>query len=295
MGGRQHDAISAAQLRSIGFTDSAIQRRLKAGRLHPKYQGVYAVGRSDLTPNGHRMAAVLACGEGAVLSHASAAALFGIRPSSSTKIDVTVPRSAPPRREGIRGHRAALTAADVTEVDGIPVTSLARTLLDLGMMVREPALEHACNQAVIERLFDMRAIEELLRRSRGHRGAARLRRVLTRGDLSGENVTKSGLEARYRHLCVKAGLPKPEINRYLLLGEEYHQVDFLWRAQRVVIETDSDRYHQTGWQRARDAHRDELLMKHRFLHDRVSEDVIVHRPSEAVKVASVLLDQAAGK
>ena len=109
----------------------------------------------------------------------------------------------------------------------------------------------------------MRAMEDLLRRSRGRRGVRRLRNVLQRGDL-GENVPASGLEIRYRDLCAQAGLPKPEINRYLLLGDEYHKVDFLWRKERVVIETDGGRYHSTGWQRVRDAHRDTLLTKHGY-------------------------------
>lgn len=238
------------------------------------------------------MAAVLACGAGAVLSHASAASLYEIRSSSSTKIDVTVPRTSRPQHTGIRAHRATLMPADVTEVDGIPVTSLPRTLLDLATVVREPALEHACNAAVIRRLFDMGAIEELLSRSHGHRGVARLRGALAHGDLSGENVPASGLETRYRDLCARAGLPKPEINRYVLLGDEYHEVDFLWRRQRVVIETDGNRYHQTGWQRARDERRDALLTKHGFRHARVAEDLLDHRASEAVAMAKALLDQA---
>ena len=96
---------------------------------------------------------------------------------------------------------------------------------------------------------------------------------------------------RYRDLCVKAGLPNPEINRYVLLGDEYHRVDFLWRAYRVVIETDGDRYHSTGWQRSRDARRDFLLEKNGYLHGRVPENDIERRPAAAVEIARLLLAQ----
>jgi very-short-patch-repair endonuclease len=102
-------------------------------------------------------------------------------------------------------------------------------------------------------------------------------------------VPASGLERRYRDLCAAAGLPRPEINRYLLLGDEYHRVDFLWRRERVVIETDGDRYHSTGWQRRRDARRDEALSRHGFRHARVAEEVIEHDAARAVAIAAVLV------
>jgi len=165
---------------------------------------------------------------------------------------------------------------------------VSRTLLALATFLREPQLERACDQAVVQGVFDMREMEDLLRRSRGARGVRRLRNVLARGDL-GEDVPASGLEVRFRDLCVQGGLPKPEINRYLLLGDEYHQVDFLWRAERVVIETDGERYHSTGWQRARDAHRDELLKRHRYRCARIAEEEIEHRAGGAVATVRQLL------
>ena len=289
MASLQHYVVTLAQLRAIGFSDRGVQNAVAAGRLHRIHQGVYAVGRADLTPRGHWMAAVLACGEGAVLSHAKAAALHVIRQSAASLIDVTIPRPSPISRRGIRVHRhPELPPADVTEVDGIPVTTVSRTLLGLATFLRAPQLERACDQAVVQGVFDMREMEDLLRRSRGARGVRRLRNVLARGDL-GEDVPASGLEVRFRDLCVQGGLPKPEINRYLLLGDEYHQVDFLWRAERVVIETDGERYHSTGWQRARDAHRDELLKRHRYRCARIAEEEIEHRAGGAVATVRQLL------
>ena len=285
----QHGVVSVGRLLEAGLSRAGVQHGVAAGRLHPVHAGVYAVGRPDLTPRGHWMAAVLACGKGAFLSYASAAALHTIRPTAAAMIDVTVTRLSSLARPGIRVHNhPRLAPADATAIDGIPVTSASRTLLDLAAVLRPAQLERACNQAVVLELFDMRAMSELLARSKGRRGVRRLRSVLARGDL-GANVPASGLEARYRDLCRQAGLPEPEINRYLLLGDEYHKVDFLWRAQRVVIEADGSRYHSTGWQRARDARRDELLDAHRFRHARIAEDEIEHRPQLAVQVARNLL------
>jgi len=263
---------------------------VQAGELHPKYPGVYAFGRPDLSPNGHRMAAVLACGPGAVLSHASAASHHGIRKSASAYFDISIPAGRPLRcHKGIRCHRANLASQDITEVDGIPVTSIARTLLDLATRSGDASVEKAANEAAILDLFDKRAMANLLARSKGRRGVRRLRRVLEHGDLSGEDVPKSGLERRYAELLANRGLPKPGINRWILLGDEYHEVDFLWHAEKVVIEVDSNRYHQTGWKLRRDANRDALLTAHGYLHDRVPEDLLLQRPFEATEKAAALL------
>ena len=235
------------------------------------------------------MAAVLACGPGAFLSHAAAAALHGIRATASAFVDITLTQPRSIKRPRIRVHTCTqLTASDITEEEGIPVTSVPRTLLDLATFLTQPQLERACEQAVLEGLFDLNAISDLLARSHGQPGIRNLRAVLARGDL-GENVPASGLERRFRDLCERAGLPAPEINRYLLLGDEYHKVDFLWRRERVVIEIDSAKYHSTGWQRRRDAHRDSLLLAHGYSSGRVTEAEIAESPAAAVQVAAGLV------
>ena len=286
---RQHGVVTLAQLVACGLSTSGVRNWLALGRLHRVHGGVYAVGRADLTPRGRWMAAVLACGAGALLSHASAAALHGIRATAASRIEVTVPRLSSLTRPGIRVHNHPhIAGADVTIVDGIPATAVARTLLGLATFLRESSLERACDQAVALELFDMREMEDLLRRSRGRRGVRRLRDVLARGDL-GANVPASGLEVRYRDLCAQAGLPKPEINRCILLGDEYHRVDFLWRRERVVIEADGRRHHATGWQRARDERRDALLTAHGYRHARITEETIEDHPAEAIATARSLV------
>jgi len=287
---RDHDVGSIGDLRACGLSDSGVQNRVQAGELFPKYPGVYAFGRPDLTPNGLRMAAVKACGPDTLVSHASGASLRGMRRSNSAFIDITIPAGRPVRRlKGIRCHRADLAPQDNSEVDGVPTTSVSRTLLDLAGRISYEGLESAANEAEVLGIFDMREMEDLLRRSKGHRGIRRLRHVLEHGDLSGENVPKSGLEESFARLCARHGLPKPSINRWVLLGNEYHEVDFLWRRQKVVIEVDSNRYHRSGWKLARDAHRDELLPSNGYLHDRVPEDLLRNCPLEAVNKAKTLL------
>lgn len=285
------DVLTHAELRECGLSDSGIQKRVQAGLLFPRYPGVYAVGRPDLSVRGQRMAAIKACGPGACLSFASAAVHRGMWHSRSASTDVTVPPGRPLLRlRGIRCHRADLAPQDFSLVEGIPCTSVSRTLLDLSIRFGDLSIESAANEAVNLEIFDLREMEDLLGRSRGRRGVRRLRRVLENGDISGENRPKSGLERRYAELCAKHGLPRPAINRWILLGDEYHEVDFLWRKQRVVIEVDSRRYHRSGWKLARDEKRDDLLPEHGYLHARVHEDLIDASPFEAVQEAARRLE-----
>ena len=263
---------------------------MQAGELFPIFPGVYAFGRPDLSAAGRRMAAVKACGRDAALSHATAAAQRQIRSSNSSLVDVVLPAGRPLRRiKGIRCHRARLEPQDLSLVDGIPCTSVSRTLLDLATRFGDDTVAAAANEAVVLEIFDMREMEDLLSRSKGHRGVRRLRRVLERGDIEDEGRPVSNLEWTYMTLCARAGLPKPAINRWVLLGDEYHRVDFLWRAQKVVVEVDSSRYHRSGWKLARDERRSRLLRDAGFGHDRVHEDLIAANPGEAVAVAQRLL------
>src|SRR5690349_6326049 len=178
---RQHGVVTRAQLEAIGLSRSAVGRRARDERLHRVHRGVYAVGHPILTANGHRMAAVLACGPGAALSHASAAALWEIRRTAATRIDVSVPGAGGRgKRPRLRVHRAAkLTRDEVTEKDAIEVTTPARTLLDLAFSLPRRALERALDEAVMRELFDLRALQATLEGHRSQRGAAALSTALS--------------------------------------------------------------------------------------------------------------------
>jgi very-short-patch-repair endonuclease len=229
---RQHGVVSGAQLRTARLGHQGIHRRVQAGRLHRLHRGVYAVGHTRLTFEGRAMAAVLAVGEEAVVSHASAAAIWGMLKPHSGPVQVTVPGDGGRRkRPGIRIHRSAtLIAAVTTRRNGIAVTKARRTLRDLHPSVPQPVYQRA-----VRRALDLRLIrsDDLMRE---------------------EDLTRSELERAFLRLCRRHRLPQPEVN--MRVGP--YEADFLWREQRLIVETDGYRHHANRGaferDRARDAH-----------------------------------------
>jgi predicted transcriptional regulator of viral defense system len=257
---RQHGVVTLPQLGAIGLTASAVRSRVARGRLHRVHRGVYAVGRPGLTRDGRAMAAVLTYGPDAVLSHRSAACLWGLRRDNRAGIDVSLPRRSVRPRAGIDAHRATtLTAADVTVHDGIPVTTVARTLVDLGDVANRRAVEIAVEQAEVLRLFDQQATEQAMRRAGSTHGRTLLSSVLE--DLSqGSTLTESELEEAFLEIVRRTGLPPPEVNAHMTLGDGTPaRIDFFWRAERLAVETDGHPFHRTQQSRERDARRDQLL------------------------------------
>ncbi|HEX2359062.1 MAG TPA: type IV toxin-antitoxin system AbiEi family antitoxin domain-containing protein [Solirubrobacterales bacterium] len=269
---RQHGVVSRAQLLELGLHPQAIKHRVAKGRLHRIRRSVYVVGRPELTRRGGWMAAVLACGPGALLSHASAAALWGIVPTrtrapAEATIDVSVPRSVRPRLDGVHVHRRALADVERTLSDGIPVTMPARTLIDVSVRLRPAEIEAAVNAADKRDLIDPGSLSAALEGYRGQRGVAALRAVLDRRTF---RLTDSELERRFLRLVRRAGLPMPETGRYL----NGFKVDFHWPALGLVVETDGLRYHRTPAQQARDRERDQAharagMTTLRFTHEQI--------------------------
>jgi hypothetical protein len=256
---RQHGVVSLPQLLFLGLSARAVRDRVATGRLIRIHRAVYAVGHGRLTKRGHWMAAVLAYGPSAKLSHRSASALQGIRPDNRPKTDVTVPSRSARSRPGIDVHvSTTLTEADVTTIDGIPCTTLARTLLDLAEVVDRQGLERAIDQAEVLRIFDLRAVEEVLSRANGRQGAAALRDVLTR--YAGPTLTETELEERFFALCREAGVPRPAVNVWITLDDGIaYKADFLWRAERLIVETDGWGSHGTRRAFEEDRRRDRRL------------------------------------
>jgi hypothetical protein len=256
---------------------------VSVGRLHRIYHTVYSiVPRELLTRRGHWMAAVLACGPRAVLSHRTAAALHGLRQTSRAKIDVTVAERSARSHPGIDLHRSTrLTRADVTVVDGIPCTSVARTLLDLAAVVSRRAVERAFDQAEIEEVFDLRAITSQLERNRNHRGASKVRAVLAEHYI-GRTPTWNELEEAFLGICRRVGVPDPEVNKWIELGDGDLPIrgDFVWRAQRVIVETDGPRFHGTHQARQRDPRRDQRALLAGWRPVRAPWLQVMHRPRE---------------
>jgi len=254
---RQHGIVGRRQLLKLGLRAKVIEHRLEAGRLRPLHRGVYSVGHRVVPPNGYFLAAVLACGPEATLSHRSAAALWGIRPTGQLRTEVTVPRSIR-RRDGIQLRRAALAADEQATVDGIPITSPARTLLDLAAVLDRPALRRAVNEAEVQRIFDGRAIAACLERNPRRPGAPALRAVLASLD-PGRGVTRSELENRFADVVDRYALPEPELNPDVQVPEDSYEVDALWRPQRLIAELDGGATHSTRHQFERDRLRDTKL------------------------------------
>ena len=264
---RQHGVVTREQLLARGYSGRAVQHRVATGRLHPIARGIYAVGRPDVPRNGRLMAAVLSCGPDAVVSHESAAALWGVRAERGGGIDVTVPPHVRRRRPGIRLHRHSLDPADRTERERVPVTAIHRTLLDLAAVPTRGRLETAVNEADKLGLTDPESLRGALDEYAGHQGVAALRRMLDRQTFA---LTDSELERRFLPLVRRAGLALPRTGERL----NGFQVDFYWPELGLVVETDGLRYHRTPAQQARDRLRDQThsaagLTPLRFTHAQV--------------------------
>lgn len=265
---RQHGVVTRRQLLALGFSPRRIEHRLGRGRLHRLDRGVYAVGRRELTRQGRWMAAVLSCGSRAVLSHRSAAALWGFGSELPGTIEVTVPFPSPRRRPGVRVYRRPkLRATDVTVRDGIPVTGLVRTFIDLAYQMGAGELERAVNEADRLELIDPERLVAAIFEHPGERGVGTLRELLGARTF---RLTDSELERRFLLLVREARLPLP-LTRHRVNG---FLVDFYWPDLGLVVETDGIRYHRTPAQQARDHLRDQAhtasgLANLRFTHAQV--------------------------
>jgi hypothetical protein len=239
---RQWGVVSRGQLCGLGVSVAGVGSWVRRGRFHVIHRGVYAVGHTRLGREGRRLAAVLACGEGAALSHTSAASHWGLLDTAASRIDVTAPRSRA-GVPGVRLHRSrSLDARDLTTHDGIPITTVARTLLDLAATVQPHRLERALAQAERLQLYDHRAIEALLTRANGHRG----RTALAQATTSEPAWTRSEAEARFLDLVREASFPEPLVNASLTAPDHPRlEVDFHWPTHRLIVELDGWETHRT--------------------------------------------------
>jgi very-short-patch-repair endonuclease len=286
VGAVQQAIIGRDQLLELGVGRGAIDWALARGRLHPMHRGVYAlVPPRALPPLAPERAAVLACGDRALISHHSAAALWNIRPRIGGAVDVTiVGRDAGRDRAGIHAHRVAyLDRRDVRTRAGIPLTSAARTLLDIAPRLSERSLELAFDEALTRDLTSIEAIAAVTARYPQRKGATRLR-ALTRPDRP-TTVTRSEGEERFLAMVRRAGLPEPEVNARL--GR--FVADFLWRDERVVVEIDGYDYHRGRAAFERDHDRDAEHQHDGFLVIRVTWRQLEDEPELLlVRVATAL-------
>ncbi|WP_148261264.1 type IV toxin-antitoxin system AbiEi family antitoxin domain-containing protein [Conexibacter woesei] len=273
----QFGVVGRRQLGALGLSPTMVRDRLDRGSLVRLHRGVYAVGHRRLRREGIRLAAVFAAGPGAVLSHRDAAGLHGIRPANHRNIDVTVDGKRA-RAPGIALHRATLTPDDVTQIDGIPVTTLARTLVDLASVVPRDHLTNALNAAERNHRVDVGAIELVLERARGRngRGHRAMRAALAEVRANGPEHTRSELELLFLGLVERNGLPRPRTNVHVH-GQE---VDAWWPQARLAVEIDSWAWHRTRRSFQRDRAKTNLLVAHGIIVLRFTDADVADRPRE---------------
>jgi very-short-patch-repair endonuclease len=273
---RQYGVVSRAQLLAAGIGAGAIQTRLTGHYLHRLHRGVYAVGHTALDPLAWEMAAVLACGPDAAISHRTAAVRFSLLECRGPLIDVTVGRSNR-KRPGLAIHRSrTFEPRDVHMHRGIPTTTPTRTLLDLAEIAPPRDLERAFDEAITRRLTTHASLSAVVERSKGRRGMGKLQDVLARS--TEPTLTRSEAEERYLALVREAGLPAPAVNPVI----EGHRVDFLWRGDRLVVEVDGFRFHSSRSAFERDRRRDAELQAAGYRVVRVTWRQLVEEPVAVV-------------
>ena len=288
---RQHGVVGRGQLLEARLSPEQVRHRARTGRLHRLYRGIYAVGHGTLDARGHWMAAVLACGDGADLSHRSAAALWGIRSTRAERVEVAVPSLAGRRRRArlLVRRLSHLPASEVTRHDRIPVTTPARTLLDLAAILARPELERVVDESERLGLFALRAVEAVLARSSGRPGTRSLAEMLAHW--REPPLTRSELERRFLDLCEDHGLPPPAVNAIVADCE----VDFHWPEAGLIVETDGGESHGTRAAFARDRARDAGLTARGWRVVRFTYRQVVREPERASGLLAELLAQPDGR
>jgi hypothetical protein len=283
LAGRQHGYLTRAQLLAIGLTAAAIKHHIATGRLIRVYAGVYAVGYVNRTPVARAMAAVLACGEKAVLSHGSAASLWGFYKYWDTPYEVTAPTVR--RRAGIKVHRSrTLTGADFDRQLGIPVTSPGRTALDIAPRLTDKRLTRVVNDARHARLLHLDDLAGVLARNPKRPGVKRLKRFV----VTTSGPTRSELEDEFIAFCKRYGLPTPVTNTHVL----GYEVDVLFPAERVIVEIDSWEFHRFRSSFEGDRNRDVDLLAGGFPTVRVTDERMKGEPEhEARRLHKIIADR----
>jgi very-short-patch-repair endonuclease len=286
---RQQGVVAHRQLREFGLGRSSIRWRVKSGRLHPVRRGVYAVGRPEVSLNGRWMAALLACGPGAVLSHGSAAALWGFGSEPGGLIEVSLPAGMRKRLPGIRAHRRTTLGPDeVTEHKGVPTTAPIRTLIDQAPQLTPAQLERAVNEAdKLERVRADVLYAELDKHS-GEPGVGPLRKLL---DPLHFRLSDSELERAMRSVARGVGLPVPETKAWV----NGYEVDFLWPELGIVVEADGLRYHRTASQQRRGLERDQAHIAAGLWPLRFSHWQIARESAYVRKILRQVADRARAK
>jgi very-short-patch-repair endonuclease len=283
---QRHGVVSREQLVAAGVGRGAIARGIEAGRLRPVFRGVYAVGHVALRREGWWMAALLACSDGAALSHRTAGTIWAVLTGPIVPIDVTTSTDHGRKHARITTHRARLHALDALVIDGLRVTTPSRTIVDLATRLEGRALRDAVERAQDLRRFDPHDIRDTLARAPRRPGTRRLEDLITVMAPDKDNA-RSHLERMFLALTRKARLPKPASN----LEIAGRSRDFAWPDQRLVVETDGYRYHSSRQAKRSDNRRDRQLTAQGWRPVRFTYEEIAFEPAEVAKELVVLLSR----
>lgn len=287
----QHGVASRNQMRQLGLTDREIAVRVRQGHLHPLFHATFAVGHRAVTRPGLLLAATLACEKGTTLSHGSAAELLGLWNKQLATVHVIPPHWSGRKIPGIRWHRVRLPHPDEVVIrQGIPCTTVSRTIVDMAGESGWTRLRGLVEQAAILKQLDVDEIDLVLSRGR-RRGAPRLRSILVgwRNTLQPRPHLRSRLEARLLPRLIEEGLPAPQTNVKLSIEGRRLEVDLLWEEQRLVIETDGEETHGTSVAFQRDRWRDQLLIAAGYRAARVTWAQVRDEPNAVVnRIARML-------
>jgi very-short-patch-repair endonuclease len=284
---RQHGVVGRTQLLALGLGRHEIGRLLHRGRLHPLHRGVYAVGHRNVNGRGVWMAGVLAAGEGAVLSHRSAGALWGVREWSSRRVEVSAPRRRR-TRAGMVLHEARLPADEMTVHDGIPVTTPARTLLDLAAILDEHRLARAAERAEALRLTSPTSLADLVDRYPRRPGTPTVKRLIEEHRIV-PTTTASDLERRFLTFLDANELPRPLVNERI----DPYTPDFRWTDQSLVVEFDGFETHGTRAAFERDRARDRALTAQGWRVARITKRQLDDGPNELAAELRAMLRSTA--
>jgi hypothetical protein len=278
----QHGVVTRAQLLELGFSSRSVQSHIARRQFFPIWRGVYAVGRPQLTAYGYWKAAIFSCGSKAVLSHISAGNLWQVTTISQRLIDVSVPAHIVRRRRKIKLHRREVNLLRyVTQCSGIPVMTVAATLVDLAAVLPENQLIAAINEADKRNLIDVRQFHKSLNQFAGQPGVSQLRKML---DGPAVVLTESELERMFLRLVQECSLPPslsvPKSGIYL----NGFKVDFFWPDLGLVVETDGLRYHRTPFQQTRDRLRDQVHTSHGLTTLRFTHAQVKYEPAHVKRV-----------
>ena len=278
LAGRQHGVVARWQLLDLEMAPGSVKARVRHGGLHLVHRGVYAVGHRAITVESRWMAAVLAFGPDAVLSHRSAGQLWGLVPRSRIRPEVTRPRHAAGRPHLVV-HQGSLPGDEVVRVRGIPVTSVPRTVFDLAGTLKEREVERAWNEMEVRGYADSLSVPDLLERYPGRKGSLVLARLANRKSLP-VGITRNDFEEAFLALIDRHRLPRPRMNVHVPLRGRFYEIDCFWEEQRVAIELDGGPVHKTSKAFEDDRERDRILTAEGYTTNRVTWHHLHETPDE---------------